>query len=100
MAEDFYIDEFSLTPEKEPEKEKPVIQIPERKGQDTPIMDVLFGPKGIELAGDSFLTTGKAARRIAERVAGVKEEDLTPLGDVDPFTAFVGGVVDLSLIHI
>jgi hypothetical protein len=94
MAEDFYTDEFDLTPEKEPEKEKPVIQIPERKGPDTPIMDVLFGPKGVELAGDSFLTTGKAARRIAERVAGVKEEDLTPLGDVDPFTAFVGGVVD------
>jgi hypothetical protein len=80
-------------------KPKPgVIEIPERKEQDTPIMDVLFGPKGVELAGDSFLTTGKAARRIAERVAGVKEEDLTPLGDVDPFTGFVGGVVNGTIL--
>ena len=80
-------------------KPKPgVIEIPERKGPDTPIMDVLFGPKGVELAGDSFLTTGKAARRIAERVAGVKEEDLTPLGDVDPFTGFVGGVVNGTIL--
>jgi len=94
VAEDFYIDEFSLTPEKEPEKEKPVIQIPERKGQSTPVLDVLFGPKGVELAGDSFLSTGKVARRVAERVAGVEEDKLTPLGEIDPFTGFVAGVVD------
>jgi hypothetical protein len=101
--EDVNLEEFLTDIDKdqaaEELKPKPgVIEIPERKGPDTPIMDVLFGPKGVELAGDSFLTTGKAARRIAERVAGVKEEDLTPLGDVDPFTGFVSGVVNGTIL--
>ena len=98
MAEDFYIDEFSLTPEKEPEKEKPVIQVPKiTKGEPTPISDFLFGPRGVELSGDSFLAAGKVARRIGERVAGVKEQELTPIGEIDPFSGFVAGVVDATI---
>jgi hypothetical protein len=97
MAEEFYTDEFSLTPEKKPEKEKPVIQVPKRKGEPNPVSDFLFGPRNVELSGDGFLATGRAGRRIAERVAGVEEQDLTPLGEIDPYTAFVGGIIDATI---
>jgi hypothetical protein len=73
---------------------KPIIQVPKRTGEPSPVSDFLFGPRNVELSGDSFLTAGKAARRIAERVAGVKEQDLKPLGDIDPITGFVGGIID------
>jgi len=100
QIEDVNLEEFLTDAEKQQEQYKaeqelkPTIKIPERKGEPSPIADFLFGPRGVELSGDSFLAAGKAARRIGERVAGIKEEDLTPLGDIDPFTGFVAGVVD------
>ena len=101
MAEEIYIDEFDLTPEpeeikedKNKDKEKilpkeiPVPGLGE-KG-DLTATDILFGPD-VPLQGDSFLAAGKLGRRIKERVTG---EDVTPIGDVDPFTGFVAGVID------
>jgi hypothetical protein len=50
--EDVNLEEFLTDIDKdqaaEELKPKPgVIEIPERKGPDTPVMDVLFGPKGV-----------------------------------------------------
>ena len=112
MAEEqIYIDEFDLTPEPtevKEDKEKLVEEktrlakkekvfqqeIRERieKGKDKELTatDVIFGPD-VPLAGDSFLAAGKIGRRIKERVTG---EPLTEIGDVDPYTGFVAGVID------
>ena len=104
MAEEFnniedYIesDDQLISEELLKEEPKKIIQVPERTGEPTPVSDILFGPKDVELAGDTFLGAGKTARRIAERVQGVPESELTPLGDVDPINGFVAGIVDMSI---
>jgi hypothetical protein len=103
VIEDVNLEEFISDADKQQreytaqQELKPIIQVPKRTGEPSPISDFLFGPRNVELSGDSFLTAGKAARRIAERVAGVKEQDLKPLGDIDPITGFVGGVIDASI---
>jgi len=107
VAEDNYIDEFDLTPSKEElkareeiakaEKElKPEIPVPglDQEPRKLTFSDVLFGPKGVKLQGDGFLTAGQVGRRITERVQGVPEDELTPIDDVDMFTAFAAGVID------
>ena len=97
MAEDIYIEDYDFVPEPKQTttKKKPDIEPIELKEADPDqkltFADVLFGPKGVELQGDSFLQSGKLGRRIVERVKG---EELTPIEDVDPFTGFVAGVVD------
>jgi len=108
MAEDIYIDEFDLTPPEEPNKEEAkkeldrpsVIKVP---GLDAPpkerttgevVKDVLFGPKGAQIAGDSFSQVGKLGRRIVERVQGVPEEELESVEDPGIFTAFAAGIID------
>jgi hypothetical protein len=104
VIEDVNLDEFLSDADKQQQtynakqELKQVINIPERKGEPTPITDILFGPRNVELSGDSFITAGKSARRIAERVAGVKEEDLEPVGDIDPINGFVAGVVNGSIL--
>jgi hypothetical protein len=95
--EDYIESDYQLIPEESEKEPKKIIQVPERTGEPTPVSDILFGPKGVELAGDSFLKAGKTGRRIAERVQGVPESELTPLGDVDPINGFVAGIVDLSI---
>jgi hypothetical protein len=113
-----YIDEFDLTPSEEELKAReeqqkikkqefearkqlnPIIDVPgliantgaTPKQRDLTVKDVLFGPKDVELLGPSKL--GKLGRRITERVEGVPEDQLTEVGDVDIFTAFVGGIID------
>ena len=102
-VEDVILDDYLDEAQKEQETSQATqelvstIEVPERTGKPTPVSDVLFGPKGVELAGDSFLTGGKTARRIAERVQGVPEDKLTPLGDIDPINGFVAGIVDMSI---
>ena len=103
VIEDVNLEEFISDADKQQreynaqQELKQIIQVPKRTGEPTPISDFLFGPKNVELSGDGFLTAGKAGRRIAERVAGVKEQDLTPLGDIDPITGFVSGIIDASI---
>jgi hypothetical protein len=103
VIEDVNLEEFISNADKQQreyiaqQELKPIIQVPKKTGEPTPISDFLFGPKNVELSGDGFLTAGKAGRRIAERVAGVKEQDLTPLGDIDPITGFVSGIIDASI---
>ena len=102
MAEEIYIDEFDLTPEPEEIKEDkdkdkksvlpkeiPVPGLDKEPGKLT-ATDVLFGPD-VELQGDSFLSAGKLGRRIKERLTG---EEVTDIGEVDPFTGFVAGIID------
>jgi len=118
VAEDVYIDEFDLTPsdeelkareqlatEKEKEKQATIeaekelglrtIKVPglgEEKKELTAgekAMNILFGPD-IELAGDGFLSAGKVAKSIKSKFTGEGYE----VGDVDPFTGFVAGIVD------
>jgi len=112
MAEEIYIDEFDLTPEpkeltedekrikaseearlakKEKEFQQQIKErVQEGKSKELTATDVIFGPD-VPLVGDTFLAAGKLGRRIKERVTG---EDLTPIGDVDPYTGFVAGVID------
>jgi hypothetical protein len=118
VAENVYIDEFDLTPSedelrareqlaKEKEEEKQVtieaekelglrtIKVPglgEEKKELTAgekAINILFGPD-IELAGDGFLSAGKVAKSIKSKFTGEGYE----VGDVDPFTGFVAGIVD------
>jgi len=56
------------------------------------VKDILFGPKGVELAGPG--ATPKLFRRIVERVEGVPEEELEPIGETNFFTNFAAGVID------
>jgi len=103
MAEEIYIDEFDLTPEPEEIKEDkdkdkksvlpkeiPVPGLDKKEETNLTATDILFGPD-VELQGDSFLSAGKLGRRIKERLTG---EEVTDIGEVDPFTGFVAGVVD------
>jgi hypothetical protein len=101
VTEEIYIDEFDLTPSDEElkareeqaeikEKEdqakrelKPQIEVPglglpdsERTTGEV-VKDILFGPKGVELAGPS--KAPKLFRRIVERIEGVPEDELEPL---------------------
>ena len=105
MAEDIYIDEFDLVPEKEPknktarlvEKEKQFQEdirrrIASGKDKSRTVTDVLFGPD-VELAGDSFLASGKIAKSIRSKFTGEDYE----IGDVDPFTGMVAGLVDATI---
>ena len=85
MSEEIFIEDYDLTPGPE-DKKKPKRTLT--------VSDVLFGPKDVQLQGDSFLAAGKLGRRIKERITG---EDLTPIKDVDPFTGFVAGVVDATI---
>jgi hypothetical protein len=102
--EEIYIDEFDLIPEptelkqdraKLPEekvlpKEIPVPGLDKKEETNLTATDIIFGPD-TELQGDSFLAAGKLGRRIKERLTG---EDLTDIGEVDPATGFVAGVID------
>ena len=96
--EDYIESDDQLIPEELPKEEpKKIIQVPERTGEPTPVSDILFGPKDVELAGDTFLGAGKTARRIAERVQGVPESELTPLGNVNALDGFVAGIIDSTI---
>lgn len=118
MAEEINIDEFDLTPsdeelkarqklaEEKEEKVKaekelsrpdvidvPGLGLPESERTTGEVVkDFLFGPKGVELAGPG--ATPKLFRRIVERVEGVPEEELEPIGETNFFTNFAAGVID------
>ena len=108
MAEDIYIDEFDLTPPEENKEEAKkelninpkVIDVPglglPKKELTTgeKVKNIIFGPKGVEIAGDSFSQVGKLGRRIVERIEGVPEEQLEPVDDPGLFTAFAAGIID------
>ena len=123
MAEEINIDEFDLTPSEDElenrkkfneaqvkEKEKiakaeeelvsrpKVIDVPglglpeEERTTGEVVKDFLFGPKGVELSGPG--KAPKLVRRIIERVEGVPEDQLEPIGETDIFTDFTAGVID------
>jgi len=123
MAEEINIDEFDLTPSEDElenrkkfneaqvkEKEKiakaeeelvsrpkvidvPGLGLPDKERTTGEVVkDFLFGPKGVELSGPG--KAPKLVRRIIERVEGVPEDQLEPIGETDIFTDFTAGVID------
>ena len=54
----------------------------------------IFGNQTINAFVPFLGSQEKVARRIKERLAGVPESELTPIGYIDPYTSFAAGVLD------